>query len=233
MPLASASVVAAVAEKVQRSTEKRVFVGWRREKDTDCTRYGSFEYRCAPSGKILRIDESYSSTGTRVWDTAVAMSRLFEKRGVRGTILELGAGTGLLGMALSARGADRVVLTELGAVVPHLEKTVERNALGNVRVAELDWTDGDLEEFRGFDLVVASDVLICEQWAVALARVLVVLRTETYVGTARGRDGVGYFLRAVEPAFEVSALPPDAFHPDFACPDILVFHLAPRSSSST
>lgn len=198
--------------------------GWRRETDVDGTRYGLFEYRCK-SGRVVSIEERFSSTGTRVWDTAVAMARMFEKRGVRrGTrILELGAGTGLLGMVLATIGAT-VTSTDAGSVLETLQEAASRNA-SDVHVRELDWTKPRLDDFVGFDMVVASDVLICEQWALALARVVVALGIDVYVGTVSSRDGIKPFLTAVGHAFQITTLPVDAFDPDFASDDIIVFQL--------
>lgn len=222
---------AVVAAKLARAeAAPPSWPSWRRETDIDALRYGSFEYVCS-CGRVLHIEEGFSSTGTRVWDTAVAMARMFEKRGLRrGTrVLELGAGTGLLGMALAALGA-RVICTDTGRIVSSATKScVDANGL-QVEVRELDWSEPHLEDLGTMDLVVASDVLICRQWATQLSGVLRSIgAAETFVGTAQGREGISAFLAAVDDAFHVARLPPEAFHPDYISEDIVVFRLEPRS----
>lgn len=61
-------------------------------------------------------------------------------------ILELGSGTGLVGLAAAAIFGCAVLLTDLPAIVPNLERNARANTDviaandGNVRVAILDWT---------------------------------------------------------------------------------------------
>lgn len=61
-------------------------------------------------------------------------------------ILELGAGTGLVGMAASAVFQKDVILTDLPEIVPNLEQNARSNESavscchGNVSAAVLDWT---------------------------------------------------------------------------------------------
>lgn len=61
-------------------------------------------------------------------------------------VLELGAGTGLVGLAMAGLGAD-VVLTDLPSICPNLARNVQNNhglvtsLGGSVRTAILDWMD--------------------------------------------------------------------------------------------
>ncbi|KAK4790291.1 hypothetical protein SAY86_017595 [Trapa natans] len=82
-------------------------------------------------------------------------------------ILELGSGTGLVGIAAAAAlGAD-VTVTDLPHVLPNLHFNAEANAPllsstgGAVRVAALRWGEAEDVELIGndFDLVLASDVV--------------------------------------------------------------------------
>ena len=85
-------------------------------------------------------------------------------------ILELGAGTGLVGMAAALAFERHVVLTDLPEIVPNLERNARSNAkvissrAGSVSAAVLDWTrpeDFDYESFAGssnsFPLILAAD----------------------------------------------------------------------------
>ncbi|OWM66373.1 protein N-lysine methyltransferase METTL21A [Punica granatum] len=82
-------------------------------------------------------------------------------------ILELGSGTGLVGIAAAvALGAD-VTVTDLPHVLPNLHFNAEANASilaatgGTVRVATLRWGEAEDVELIGneFDLVLGSDVV--------------------------------------------------------------------------
>lgn len=82
-------------------------------------------------------------------------------------VLELGSGTGLVGIAAAAAlGAD-VTVTDLPLVLPNLHFNADANAAilgatkGAVRVAALRWGEVEDVELIGndFDLVLASDVV--------------------------------------------------------------------------
>ncbi|KAF3057323.1 Protein-lysine N-methyltransferase EFM2 [Daldinia childiae] len=85
-------------------------------------------------------------------------------------VLELGSGTGLLGMAAAAIWQTNVVLTDLPTIVPNLAFNIERNrstikALGGkVDPGVLIWgsEDGNTERFNSknqFKIVLAADPL--------------------------------------------------------------------------
>ena len=215
---------------------------WRREIQGDAGRYdGAFRYALPGAAKTLEIAETAASTGTKVWDCAVALARMFERH--QGTasrlairanerVLELGGGSGLLALALAALGAD-VTTTDAEQVVPHLRKTIDANADSVPRtptVAALDWRDSD-HAVGKFPVVVASDVLVCVQWAEDVARVLAAVAAEArlvVVATQRRRDGVARFLEAASAHFTVEELREDSFHPDYYHHDLQVLVLTPR-----
>ena len=147
-------------------------------------------------------------------------------------VLELGGGSGLLALALAALGAD-VTTTDAARVVPHLRKTIDANADSVPRtptVAALDWRDRD-HAVGAFPVVVASDVLVCVQWAEDVARVLAAVAAEArlvVVATQRRRDGVARFLEAASAHFTVEELREDSFHPDYYHHDLQVLVLTPR-----
>ena len=83
---------------------------------------------------------SISDIGTRLWDSSVALTRLMKchcipdgsgplsaSRVQASRVCELGAGCGLVGMTFALHGAAHVVLTDLEAVVPHLQENVAAN----------------------------------------------------------------------------------------------------------
>ncbi|KAF8377935.1 hypothetical protein HHK36_031324 [Tetracentron sinense] len=82
-------------------------------------------------------------------------------------ILELGSGTGLVGIAAAATLGAYVTLTDLPHVLPNLQFNADANAhalafnCGTVHVASLRWGEAeDMESVgREFDLLLASDVV--------------------------------------------------------------------------
>lgn len=81
------------------------------------------------------------------------------------TILEVGAGTGLVGLAAAAAYGAHVILTDLPDIVPNLERNAQENAAllshygGKVNTAVLDWTEPASfpTEANTFALILAAD----------------------------------------------------------------------------
>ena len=94
------------------------------------------------------------------------------------TVLELGAGCGLVGIAAALRGARRVALTDLPVALPTLRSNLAANGLvegeGGIEVGTLDWTASEqplLESAgRSFDVVVASECLYDADMVLPLLR---------------------------------------------------------------
>ncbi|KAL8760235.1 MAG: hypothetical protein Q9184_003406 [Pyrenodesmia sp. 2 TL-2023] len=93
--------------------------------------------------------------------------------------IELGAGTGLVGLAVAALYNVDVRLTDLPAIVPNLRSNVDAYSSdaihhrGDISVGELDWSDlpcSEAETENQYDLVVAADPLYSPQhpaWLIA------------------------------------------------------------------
>ncbi|KAL5551244.1 hypothetical protein UlMin_001420 [Ulmus minor] len=131
---------------------------------------------------VFEHDQLYDSvsgrvlTGSWLWEAAVVLAEKmaapdqlnfsFEGK----SVIELGAGTGLPGMTAARLGASRVVLTDIGALVPGLLKNVEANGLGDrVEVRELVWGSDELGEF---EVVLMSDVFFAVEEMAALAETM-------------------------------------------------------------
>ena len=115
-------------------------------------------------------------TGGKVWSSAAVLTRWLGANapalGLEGaSVLELGSGTGAVGLAAAAMGATRVVLTDGGS--ESLLKLAKDNAARNrapggaidpscdIRVARYRWGDGKMPavvaDAAPFHLVVGSD----------------------------------------------------------------------------
>jgi len=199
---------------------------WERECDLRSTRYAAGEYRLelqVPSAgseeeaaggtaaTTIIIKEDMAALGTRVWDCSALLSKWFEKalrnqswpwrpdREGPLRVLELGAGTGLLAIALAKLGAA-VLATEYGPIVPWMTQCCEQNGVllqrnapedgstlglpspadlvpGKVMCHELDWYKLDDSKARGddgiaFDIVLVSDCTLTPSDAIEIFKVI-------------------------------------------------------------
>ncbi|KAG8465724.1 hypothetical protein KFE25_005294 [Diacronema lutheri] len=137
-------------------------------------------------------------TGCTVWPSAVALARAALEpaescaaaTAVRGArVVELGAGTGLAGLACAAAGAEAVIMTDLPARLPLLARNAARNGwvrtiggCAQLGVEPLDWADaeGALAEsaaLRGADatLLIGADLVHDADQCAPLARCVAAL----------------------------------------------------------
>jgi hypothetical protein len=88
-----------------------------------------------------------AGNGATLWDAAMALTLALQQEqpwvGVR--VLELGAGVGLVGMALASLGAQ-VVSSERGIALPLLKKNLAENApfAGDAVALEIDWASDEV-----------------------------------------------------------------------------------------
>ena len=149
---------------------------WRGDDDADATCQRCPLPSAAPAPRR-------DGTGTMVWECGIVLARLFATRHGRralasgGSVVELGAGTGIAGLAAAAAGATRVLLTDLPSVVTLLAANAARNAaaLGDcaLDVCSLDWTRDALHERAvGMDLVIGADLVYHSSQIAPLVSVL-------------------------------------------------------------
>jgi 2-polyprenyl-3-methyl-5-hydroxy-6-metoxy-1,4-benzoquinol methylase len=87
-----------------------------------------------------------------------------------GTVLDIGAGTGLFAVPL-ARTAHSVTAVEPSpAQARQLHEAIRREGAGNVTVVEKRWEDVDVEELGSHDLVLAIHSLQMDDIAAALRK---------------------------------------------------------------
>lgn len=109
-------------------------------------------------------------------------------------ILELGSGTGLVGIAAAVTLGANVTVTDLPHVIPNLQFNVDANSAaltangGTVTVAPLSWGEvGDVELIgREFDVILASDVVYHDHLYEPLLQTLYLL--------LRGRETTSFVM---------------------------------------
>ena len=145
------------------------------------------------NGRTVSVRECRGSSweGGSVWPTAPALVTLLNAAEhippealEAASVLECGAGCGLIGLAAALLGARSVVLSDLAIGLPTLSANVAGNATSPegggsglpVEVVELDWnavaTSNVFAGGRSFDIVFASECIYHDQMVVPLLRVL-------------------------------------------------------------
>lgn len=126
------------------------------------------------SDDVIRLKEptlTSDNLGLKTWGSSLILAQRLihlnsKNHYLKSPVLELGSGTGLVGMASCILG-HKTYLTDLKEIVPNLKDNVELNGIENAVVSELDWTDvstftlvhGDIK----FPTILASDPIYLEQ----------------------------------------------------------------------
>ena len=207
---------------------------------------------------VREVANSGVGTGHNVWDGAVQLAKYLEytfPAGLAGKrIVELGAGTGVAGLAAAMLGAD-VLLTDLPYALDNLRECVRLNrgaVKGSVAVAAFDWAAPDAsiaampDEQRalvhGVDIVLGADVV----WVAELVPILVDSMRRLLASSGdeggrrrpamllahqtRSRESDALLFRSMRGAgLAFRAVEHELHHPQFMHPDIDVFavELAP------
>merc|ERR1719261_2381890 len=102
----------------------------------------TLEFSAAPALTIREGPARTIESGARVWPSGEALARVLEGQSVLGKrVLELGAGTGVAGLAAARQGAD-VVVTDLPEMMPLLSANIRANSLGaRAQALPLQWGD--------------------------------------------------------------------------------------------
>ena len=121
---------------------------------------------------------AFGADGTyrRLWPTSLTLSRYLAEHAelVRGRrVVELGAGSGAVGLVCAALGAAHVCITDvpgaLQLITDNLHRNLSLEAKGNVRVAPCVWgerthTQTLLADAGRFDVVIACEVIYKQEW---------------------------------------------------------------------
>ncbi|XP_032226076.1 protein N-lysine methyltransferase METTL21A [Nematostella vectensis] len=180
----------------------------------------------------ITLAQSPAAIGTTVWDGSIALAKMFDtnpeyppERLRESSVLELGAGCGLVGIYLCLLGARTTVLTDLKCCVSNLENNIDLNVPKgqqyDINALEYTWgTDTSKLTRHGlYDLVVAAEVLYDEKDSVVLAKSIArVVHSKSKVFVSMGRNRLGekaFVLEMIKQGFNVSEVSRDNLHPKF------------------
>ncbi|XP_052615368.1 protein-lysine N-methyltransferase EEF2KMT isoform X3 [Peromyscus californicus insignis] len=185
-----------------------------------------------PSGDSVTLSEStaivsHGTTGLVTWDAALYLAEWAIKNPAAftdRTVLELGSGAGLTGLAICKACYPRAFIFSdcHGQVLEQLRGNVLLNGFSlelytptdpsspKVTVADLDWDEVTAAQLSAFqaDVVIAADVLYCGEVTLSLVRVLKMLSAcqrmnapVVYVAyTIRSQDTGKLFITELERA---------------------------------
>ncbi|XP_056101500.1 protein-lysine methyltransferase METTL21D [Rhinichthys klamathensis goyatoka] len=202
-------------------------------------------------GSILRMYQcSKGDVGCVVWDAAIVLSKYLEteqfcsiQSGVSTwfskSIVELGAGTGLVGLVASTLGAN-VTVTDLEDLQPLLKLNIEKNQqlirTGSITAKVLKWGES-VEDFLPYPhYILMADCIYYEQSVEPLVETLKLLAgPETCIICCYEQRTVGVnpeiekrFFELLLQEFQSEEIPPEKQDPEFNSPDIRLLHLRRR-----
>ena len=181
--------------------------------------------------------------GATVWDCGLTLSKFIERaapffRGKR--IVEVGSGTGLVGLVAAAVGAH-VLFTDQACALPFLRHNIEENLPAlraaaaaaaqpapRLRLQPLAWGPSVITDpfFVAPDVILVSD---CVVWANLLEPLLTTIRdvgrqSAVFLAYEQRTPGVtAAFMAAMRAHPSFRKVPVEQQHPDFLCPEIDLF----------
>ncbi|XP_061871313.1 EEF1A lysine methyltransferase 3 [Colius striatus] len=158
----------------------------------------TFPVRCRYRfcGRVLRIAQHHGprlGTAGFVWDAALALCRYMEAEqlDLRGqTVIELGAGTGIVGILAAMLGGD-VTITDQPVALQQIRENVSLNfpAGAGPRVLPLRWGHDQTSFPPHFTFLLASDITYDPSSFPLLLRTLLHLRPRRALLSAKLRGG--------------------------------------------
>ena len=142
----------------------------------------------------------------KIWEASIVLCEHLTQMDLaeHASILELGAGVGLAGMMLGARGHS-VTLTDYDDdALILLGKNAQHNELKNVRVKKLDWFQADAAEV--YDIIIGSELVYKDELIKPLLDVMIKhLKTDGKIVIAHDiiRRNTGSFLKNAERHFQI------------------------------
>lgn len=206
--------------------------------------------------EVLVPQKNVGEEAVVVWDSALVLSYFLVKHrqeflSPNTRVLELGAGTGAVGLVTAALGAGKVTVTDLPRVIPLLEEAIAlNNNLKNIEAKALtwgEWTENSFEDKEEknetcYDLILVSDCIYYEASVEPLIQTLtkfcklnkncrVLLSYEVRDYSEVKKKISKEFFRAVGEYFKILPFKTGECHEEYASDDIRVIQLLPKPTT--
>nr|XP_020446511.1 protein-lysine methyltransferase METTL21D [Monopterus albus] len=199
-------------------------------------------------GCVLKVKQCYlGDVGCVVWDAAIVLARYLETKqfydpssGVNvwagRRVVELGAGTGVVGLMAATLGAQ-VTVTDLEDLQTLLKVNIQENqtliSSGSVTAKILKWGEDVSEFMPPPHYILMADCIYYEQSVVPLVDSLKLLSgPETCIICCyeERTEGVNpkverRFFELLQQSFKCEEIPLDRQDPEFSSPDIHILHI--------
>ncbi|XP_067170045.1 EEF1A lysine methyltransferase 3 [Apteryx mantelli] len=170
------------------------------------------ESRYRLCGRVLRISQHHGArlgVAAPVWEAALALCGYFEEQRLdfQGkSVIELGAGTGIVGILAALLGGD-VTITDLPVALEQIRENVRRNVPATLapqpRVRALSWGLDHGAFPSGYDVVLGADIVYLRETFPLLLGTLRHLcgpRSVAYLASKMRREhGAGLFFDTLLP----------------------------------
>ncbi|GBG30169.1 Protein-lysine methyltransferase METTL21D [Hondaea fermentalgiana] len=222
-----------------------LLLGWR-EFAVNCSR-GELKI----AGKPLLVDEVANTgegTGLVVWDGSIVLAKYVEHAvplSPQARVLELGCGTGVVGLASAALGAGAVYLTDLDYALGNARDNAARNEhlTERVQVFALDWTAEELDpravEHGNLTHILAADVIWVPELVIPFADTLARIESANphiehillahQTRAIRTDEILWAELKAR--SFQIQEISVQDFHPEFQSKRIKIYRLTRKSTT--
>lgn len=198
-------------------------------------------------GSLQLNQEVEGDVGCVVWDAAIVLAKYLEVREKgekkllqESTVVELGSGTGCVGLAAALLGASHVILSDLPELLPLLEINRAQNTSsvsGVVEVQQLTW--GNTQQIQAVktpDVILLADCIYYGESLEPLVSTVKALSgpTTTVIMSYEQRtDGnkpqlQRKFFDLMEEYFTKQQIPEEEHHDIYRSEDILIYEFTKR-----
>ncbi|XP_036927620.1 protein-lysine methyltransferase METTL21D [Acanthopagrus latus] len=199
-------------------------------------------------GCVLKVKQCYlGDVGCVVWDAAIVLAKYLETKqfhdpssGVNvwagRRVVELGAGTGAVGLMAASLGAQ-VTVTDLEDLQTLLRVNIQENqallSSGSVTAKVLQWGEDVSEFMPPPHYILMADCIYYEQSIIPLVESLKLLSgpdTCIICCYEQRTEGVNpkverQFFKLLQQDFSCEEIPSEKQDPEFSCPDIHILHI--------
>eukprot|EP01117_Protostelium_nocturnum_P019301 TRINITY_DN8336_c0_g1_i1.p1 TRINITY_DN8336_c0_g1~~TRINITY_DN8336_c0_g1_i1.p1 ORF type:complete len:298 (-),score=104.39 TRINITY_DN8336_c0_g1_i1:211-1104(-) len=178
------------------------------------------------AGQKVLLKQDTHSCGGHLWRSATVLMTYLENKTVfpdkedgisfwnGKKVIELGAGTGLLGIALAKIGAQ-VILTDQESLVPLMRENARLNGIQDqeLLIEELWWGRGDCDKYtkdKPIDFIIASDCVYLEPTFAALTDTMHQLsnsETRIFMSFQKRRKADNRFWKIAQKKFKLIRIP--------------------------